>query len=111
MLNIYIIIFIYLSIGTVLVLLGPLSKDLAKEIKIIQPDNSKTFKIRKTLFNLTIIVMVILLYSLFYYSYFFQNGKKKSNFKPKEYEEGKLYLREFLVKEILFVKTVITLKS
>ena len=82
---------IYLSLGIISVLLGPLSKDLAKEIKITQPDNSKTFKLRKTLFTLSIILFGILLYPIFYYSYFFQNQKKISNFKPRIYEEGKLY--------------------
>jgi hypothetical protein len=85
------IIIIYLSIGLILVSVGPLSKDLADEIKVTQPDNSKTYKIRKTLFTLTIIGVGILLYPIFYYSYFFQNGKKINNIKPKVYEEGKLY--------------------
>lgn len=84
-------IIIYLSLGIISVLLGPLSKDLAKEIKITQTDNSKTFKIRKALFTLTIILFGILFYPIFYYSYFFQNKKKISNCKPRIYEEGKLY--------------------
>lgn len=84
-------IIIYLSIGIILISVGPLSKDLINEIKVTQPDNSKTYKIRKTLFTLTIIGVGILLYPIFYYSYFFQNGKKMSNFKPRVYEEGKLY--------------------
>lgn len=91
MLNFYFIIIIYLFLGIILVFVGPLSKDLASEIRITQSDNSKTFKIRKTVFNLTIFLMGILIYPLFYYSYFFQNGKKIKNFKPKVYEEGKLY--------------------
>lgn len=85
------IIIIYLSLGTILVIFGPLSKDLAKEIKMTQPCNTKSFKIRKTLLNLIIFLMGILFYPLFYFSYFFQNGKKIKNFKPKVFEEGKLY--------------------
>lgn len=86
------IIFIYVAIGIILISVGPFSKDLSNEVKFTQTDNSKTFKIRKALFSLTLILFGILLYPLFYYSYFFQNGKKISNIKPKDYEAGKLYL-------------------
>lgn len=82
---------VYLSVGIILVLVGPLSQDLSQEIDKVESDNSKVFKLRKALFIISIVLFGILLYPIFYYSYFFQNGKKRSNFRTKEYEKGKLY--------------------
>jgi hypothetical protein len=85
------IVYIYLIFGIIMVSIGPLSKDLFNEIKMTKSDNSKSFIIRKTTFALTLIVAGIVLYPIYYYSYYFQNGKKINNIKKLKYDDSKLY--------------------
>ena len=70
-----IFIIIYLLLGIILSCFGSLAKSMTSEIRLTQFDASKYFKLRKTLFNITLRTVSTLLYPIYYYDYFFNKKK------------------------------------
>lgn len=70
-----IVIIIYLLLGIFLSFFGSLAKSTNSEIRLTQFDASKYFKLRKTLFNITLRTVSTLLYPIYYYDYFFNKKK------------------------------------
>ena len=89
------VIIIYLLLGIFLSFFGSLAKSTNSEIRLTQFDASKYFKLRKTLFNITLRTVSTLLYPIYYYDYFFN---KKIIFADERIpifkEDGKLYFHK-----------------
>lgn len=90
-----IFIIIYLVLGVILTLNGPLKDSLVNSISEFTFDQSKYFIIRNSLFIFSIFLVGVLLYPIFYYSYFFENGKKQHEIlKFSKYDKSKLYFNK-----------------
>lgn len=90
-----IFIIIYLLLGFILSCFGSLAKSMSSEIRITQFNASKYFRLRKTLFAITLRTVSTLLYPIYYYDYFFIKKELVANkHLPKFKEDGKLYFHK-----------------